>query len=67
MIIDLYISSATLQGEARRTANIICRPTHEIWKKQTFEETKRFLQESFPQIDFETFVSDEVRYMLVIY
>lgn len=44
---------------AVRTANIIRKPNHLIWKQNTLEDVKRFLHSSFPQINLETFVSDE--------
>ena len=49
----------SVKGDAPRTANIICVPEHEIWKLKTFDEVKKFLVKSFPQINFSTFVSDE--------
>ena len=49
----------SVQDNAKRTANVICLPSHKIWTLKSFEEVKDFLVKSFPQIDFSTFVSDE--------
>ena len=49
----------SVKGEARRTANIICVPHHKIWQLKTFADVKQFLVESFPQIDFSSFVDDD--------
>ena len=49
----------SVKGDAKRTANIICVPQHKIWSLTTFEEVKKFLTASFPQVDFSSFVEDE--------
>ena len=48
-----------MRENAKRTACIVCRPDHDLWKLKTFEEVKAFLVQSFPQIDFPTFIDDE--------
>lgn len=55
----LNLGLLSVKGDSPRTANIICLPEHDIWKLKTFDEVKKFLVKSFPQIDFSTFVSDE--------
>ena len=55
----LNLGLLSVKGDSPRTANIICVPEHDIWKMNTFDEVKKFLVKSFPQIDFATFVSDE--------
>lgn len=49
----------SVKGEAKRTANIICVPQHIIWQLTSFADVKQFLVESFPQIDFPSFVDDD--------
>jgi len=47
------------QKAIKRTANIICKPDHAIWKLRKFEDIKPFLKQSFPQLDWDYFTSDE--------
>ena len=49
----------SVRENTRRSASVVCPPDHVIWKMKTFEEVKAFFVQSFPQIDFSTFVTDE--------
>ena len=55
----LNIGLLPVKGEAKRTGNFICLPSHDLWKQKNPTEVKSFLQKSFPQIDFNSFVTDE--------
>ena len=59
MTTRINLGLLSVKGDAKRTANIICLPSHKIWTLKTMKEVKEFLVSSFPQIDFDTFVSDE--------
>ena len=59
MTTRINLGLLSVKGDAMRTANIICLPSHKIWTLRTMKEVKEFLVASFPQIDFSTFVSDE--------
>lgn len=43
---------------APRSINIIKQPGHEVWTKTTGPELRDFLQESFPQLDISSLLSD---------
>lgn len=44
---------------AVRTANIIRKSNHKIWRQQTLFDVKQYLSKSFPQLKLDQFVSDE--------
>lgn len=44
-----------------RTANFIRKPNHPLWQLKNASEVKSYLEMSFPQIDWNRFVSNEVK------
>lgn len=57
----LRLGLLPVKGDHTRTANIITKNDHIIWTLENKQQVKAFLQESFPQLDIDLFVSpDEI-------